>query len=193
MGYLGKLSYYDEGYTYSNGNDGYIRGVLKEAEVLSRQQGEESAPNVVRFPYVKTAREDASGYIPLHVFVPVMESISRGTGDQDVYLKLNLETTKKITDKEVEDFINSDPGKTNKPSDHGNTGLHSTISRLNNGNWLSTGGLRSGLNPGMPLLSGRPGTGDISNTVTWIAVSVIAGTVAGTAYFARKKKEDREA
>lgn len=193
MGYLGKLSYYDEGYTYSNGNDGYIRGVLKEAEVLSRQQGEESAPNVVRFPYVKTAREDASGYIPLHVFVPVMESISRGTGDQDVYLKLNLETTKKITDKEVDDFINSDPSKTNKPSDHGNTGLHSTISRLNNGNWLSTGGLRSGSNPGMPLLSGRPGTGDVSNTVTWIAVSVVAGAVAGTAYFTRNKKEDREA
>ena len=41
---------------------------------------------------------DEDGYVPLHVFVPVMEDISAGTGDQDVLLKLDWSTLTKTTE-----------------------------------------------------------------------------------------------
>lgn len=41
---------------------------------------------------------DEDGYVPLHVFVPVMEDISAGTGDQDVLLKLDWSTLKETTE-----------------------------------------------------------------------------------------------
>ncbi|MFQ9440507.1 MAG: hypothetical protein ACLR13_05230 [Acutalibacteraceae bacterium] len=46
-------------------------------------------PDQVKFPLVADALADPDGYVPLHVFVPVMEDISEGTGDQDVLLKLD--------------------------------------------------------------------------------------------------------
>ena len=41
-------------------------------------------PDQVKLPLVADALADPDGYVPLHVFVPVMEDISEGTGDQDV-------------------------------------------------------------------------------------------------------------
>lgn len=115
FGYLANLSYYDDGYTY--GQYGRIEGPLIPAEVLSTQKnadgtdvidefnqpGGSSAgiryPDQLKFPLVSDALADSDGYIPLHVFVPVMEDISEGTGDQDVLLKLDWTTlTKTIED-----------------------------------------------------------------------------------------------
>ncbi len=229
MGYLGKLSYYDEGYTYSHGNDGYITGTLKDATVLSTQKiakavsvikdepvvasldgsfiadanasttvavsDADAAPNVVKFPYVSTARNDASGFIPLHVFVPIMESISAGSGDQDVYLKLNLDKLKKISNEEVTAFINSDPSNSKTPGGEtpGSGTLHDTLGNFDGKRLISNnGGLNNGDFPSGLLNNklGRPATGDNSGLVTWAAVAVVAGAVAGTAYFVKKKKDD---
>jgi len=49
----------------------------------------------VTFPLIKEALSD--GYVPLQVFVPVMENISAGTGTQPVFLKLSWSTLKKTT------------------------------------------------------------------------------------------------
>lgn len=124
FGYLAKLSYYDNGYTY--GQYGAINGNLIPAEVLSTQKnadgtdvidefnqaGGSSAgllyPDQLKFPLVSDALNDADGYVPLHVFVPVMEDISEGTGDQDVLLKLDWSTLKETTEDDP-DFTPDEP------------------------------------------------------------------------------------
>ena len=55
-------------------------------------------PDQIKFPLVADALADEEGYVPLHVFVPVMEDISAGTGDQDVLLKLDWSTLTKTTE-----------------------------------------------------------------------------------------------
>ncbi len=114
FGYLAKLSYYDSGYTY--GNYGAVSGTLKAATVLSLQKNADGSdvmdefnvpggcaegmkyPQTISFPLVDTAKADSEGYIPLHVFVPVMEDISAGNGDQDVLMKLDFASLKQTTE-----------------------------------------------------------------------------------------------
>lgn len=114
FGYLAKLSYYDNGYSY--GQYGAIDGTLIPAKVLSTQKNTDGTdvidefnqpggssdgllyPDQLKFPLVADALNDADGYVPLHVFVPVMEDISEGTGDQDVLLKLDWSTLKMTTE-----------------------------------------------------------------------------------------------
>ena len=126
FGYLAKLAYYNNGYTY--GQYGKIEGSLIPAEVLSTQKnadgsdvidefnkdGSSSAgllyPDQMKFPLVSDALNDANGYVPLHVFVPVMEDISEGTGDQDVLLKLDWSTLTKTTEDDP-NFEPEDPVK----------------------------------------------------------------------------------
>lgn len=114
FGYLAKLAYYDNGYTY--GQYGKIEGTLIPAEVLSTQKNSDGSdiidefnsnggssagllyPDQMKFPLVSDALNDPDGYVPLHVFVPVMEDISAGTGDQDVLLKLDWSTLAKTTE-----------------------------------------------------------------------------------------------
>ena len=114
FGYLAELSYYDDGYTY--GQYGTVEGTLIPATVLSTQKNADGSdlydefnqtggsyegklyPDQIQFPLVAGALADADGYVPLHVFVPVMEDISAGTGDQDVLLKLDWSTLTKTTE-----------------------------------------------------------------------------------------------
>ncbi|HJD23271.1 MAG TPA: NEAT domain-containing protein [Firmicutes bacterium] len=114
FGYLAELSYYDNGYTY--GQYGAVEGNLVPATVLSTQKNADGTdvvdefnqaggsyagkpyPDQVTFPLVSDALADEDGYVPLHVFVPVMEDISAGTGDQDVLLKLDWSTLRKTTE-----------------------------------------------------------------------------------------------
>lgn len=108
FGYLANLYYYEDGYTY--GQYGAIEGSRSAAEVLSTQKNADGTdvidefnqkggssegilyPDLVTFPLVSSALADDEGYVPLHVFVPVMEDISAGTGSQDVLLKLDWST-----------------------------------------------------------------------------------------------------
>lgn len=114
FGYLAELSYYDNGYTY--GQYGAVDGTPVPATVLSTQKNADGSdvydefnqaggsyegklyPDQIKFPLVADALADKDGYVPLHVFVPVMEDISAGTGDQDVLLKLDWSTLKKTTE-----------------------------------------------------------------------------------------------
>ena len=56
-------------------------------------------PNDVSFPLCLEALQggEDSNYIPMQVFVPVMEAITAGSGTQNVYLKLDYSTLTKTT------------------------------------------------------------------------------------------------
>ncbi len=116
FGYLAQLSYYENGYSF--GDYGSINGTRTLADVLSTQKNEDGSdvidefnqiggssegmlyPDQVKFPLVSDALADPDGYVPLHVFVPVMEDISAGTGDQDVLLKLDWSTLTATTEED---------------------------------------------------------------------------------------------
>ena len=124
FGYLAELSYYDNGYSY--GQYGTVEGTRIPAEVLSTQKNTDGSdlydefnqaggsyegklyPDQIQFPLVSDALADKDGFVPLHVFVPVMEDISVGTGDQDVLLKLDWSTLKETTEEDP-DFKPEDP------------------------------------------------------------------------------------
>ena len=46
------------------------------------------------------------GYVPLQVFVPIMDAISPGSGTQAVYLKLDLNSIKAV--KNSKEFVSND-------------------------------------------------------------------------------------
>lgn len=119
FGYLKNLSYYTDGYVY--GQNGTIEGTLEAAEVLSTQKDTDGNdvidqyndknslyPDIVRIKLVKQAIADADGYVPLHVFVPIMEAIAEGNGDQDVLMKLDWTSLKKTTEDD-DSFKPQDP------------------------------------------------------------------------------------
>ena len=96
FGYLKDLYYYNKGYTYNQ--YGKPEGDVTMAEVLSRHDAVDQYndadhlyPQLVRFPLV----DKASGeYVPLRVFVPIMEAIAEGTGTQSVLMQLDWSTLK---------------------------------------------------------------------------------------------------
>ena len=126
-GYLGSLKYYQTGYT----TDQYNRpqGSLADVTVLTYQENNDGTrfsdqfgtdyPNTLSFPMIDEAKED--GYVPLQVFVPVMENISTGSGTQSVYLVLDWATLEKTTDDDerFEDATSEDPGE--DPTDEDST------------------------------------------------------------------------
>lgn len=68
-------------------------------------------PDKVTFPLIKEALSD--GYVPLQVFVPVMDAISPGSGKQAVYLKLDLSSVKTAKNNSVfKDSSNTAPAST---------------------------------------------------------------------------------
>ena len=110
-GYLSKLKYYKTGYTLDS--YGTPQGTAKAVTVDSYQLDDSGAkvsdsygtdyPNQVTFPLIPEALED--GYVPMQVFVPIMEAIAAGTGTQQVFLLLDWGTLKSTTeeDKAFED------------------------------------------------------------------------------------------
>ena len=106
-GYLGWLKYYKAG--YKTDTYGGPVGDLKSVDVTKKQSGTDY-PKEISFTMIEEAKED--GYVPLRVFVPVMDAISAGSGTQNVYLKLDLKniTQDKKSVKETEDNDNSGSG-----------------------------------------------------------------------------------
>lgn len=94
-GYLGNLSYFLEGYTPDK--YGVPRGETALAQVDAYQLNADGTkisddfgtdyPEKVTFPLITEGLE--TGYVPVQVFVPVMEAISQGLGTQEMYLKLD--------------------------------------------------------------------------------------------------------
>ncbi len=101
FGYLMNLYYYNKGYTY---NDfGAPQGDVTQAEVLSSydvvdqyNDAEHFYPQLLKFPLVDKAGGE---YVPLQVFVPIMEAIADGTGTQSVLMKLDWNTLVKTDEK----------------------------------------------------------------------------------------------
>jgi hypothetical protein len=96
FGYLSKLSYYDTGYTYDN--FGNPKGTTVSAETLTSYDVVDKY-NTVDTPYPHYLRfklvDKANGeYVPLQVFVPIMEAIQEGGGTQNVLMKLDWTTLK---------------------------------------------------------------------------------------------------
>lgn len=95
LGYLSELSYYDGGY---NGGD-YQSGNLVSAEVLSvydvidvYNDADNPYPEYLKVKLVDKASEE---YVPMQVFVPVMEAISTGSGTQNVLMSIDWTTLEK--------------------------------------------------------------------------------------------------
>ncbi|MDR1293321.1 MAG: NEAT domain-containing protein [Clostridiales Family XIII bacterium] len=100
FGYLKDLKYYDAGFTY---NYGALVGATKPATVLDSYENvvdqyndvspkdgvpDYKYPKTLKFPLVNKAGY-VDNYVPLQVFVPIMEAISTGSGTQDVLMRLD--------------------------------------------------------------------------------------------------------
>ena len=165
MGYLGRLKYFKTGYTTDK--YGNPAGELADVTVESYQLDEDGTktedefgtdyPDTVTFEMIQEARKD--GYVPLQVYVPVMESIAAGTGTQPAYLSLNWDTLKAVTD---DDDIFKDDG-----NDNGNGNNNGGGSGLSGGSVLTGGSNLSGgssLTGGSNLSGGSGLTGSSSLT-----------------------------
>ena len=99
-GYLSKVKYFTNRYQI----DQYKvpTGTTKNVTINSYQKDGKGKkvkdsygtnyPDKVTFPLIQRALND--GYVPLQVFVPIMDAISPGSGTQAVYLKLDLSSVK---------------------------------------------------------------------------------------------------
>lgn len=103
-GYLKNLYYYETGYDVNKYGD--PSGAMSPVNVDSWQQYTDGTrfsddfgtdyPNDVSFPLCLEVLQ-GEDYIPMQVFVPVMEAITAGSGTQNVYLKLDYSTLTKTT------------------------------------------------------------------------------------------------
>lgn len=123
-GYLKNLSYYKEGYTtdIQNNPEGEKEAVkvesvqkYKDGSTLSDSLGTDY-PDIVSFDVIPEAMKD--GVIPMQVFVPIMESITAGTGTKNVYLTLDWNSLKATTADDTvfnsEDVIDEKPSTDDK-------------------------------------------------------------------------------
>ena len=129
-GYLKDLQYFLSGYTTNQ--YGVPQGDLADVTIDSYQTDSEGNrisdsfgtdyPDYVTFELIPEALED--GFVPLQVFVPIMESIADGTGTQAVYLKLDWSSLKltEADDPNFEDDGNNDNNNNSDNSDNGNGG-----------------------------------------------------------------------
>lgn len=134
FGYLSNLKYFISGYSLDQ--YGAPKGSVKEVSIDSYQKDSEgnrvrdrfgtNYPDKVTFPLIKEALSD--GYVPLKVFVPIMESISSGSGTQPVFLKLDWSTLKSVTGESV--FKDTDT--TRKGLSSGGLGSSSLIAGTGN-------------------------------------------------------------
>ena len=158
-GYLGKLKYYKSGYTLDK--YGSPQGSLGSVTIDSYQKYSDGKkvsdnfgtdyPDVVTFPMISEALKD--GYVPLQVFVPIMDSISKGTGTQPVFLKLDWSTIKKTSSS---DSAFNDTSTNEKTSGSGSTttgGLSNTL-QTGNSSLTTNGSLTTGSKLGTSSLGG---------------------------------------
>ena len=213
LGYLSKLKYFTTGYTLDK--YGNPQGTLADVTVDSYQKNADGSlvsdtygsnyPDEVTFELIPEALED--GYVPLQVFVPIMDAISAGTGTQPVFLKLDWSSLKATTA--------DDPDFDKNDNNNGNVnGTISNGSSLGNGqlgnNTLGNSSLGSSLNSGSSLKSGASSLGSGSGLksassvktadmdlnqmrVLWAAVIVAAAAMAfGLAGMFRRRRNGEE-
>ncbi len=110
-GYLGTLKYFLTGFTLEP--SGRPTGATAVANTDSyHMDGDKPVkdelggpyPHEVSYPLVEEAKTN-EGWVPLQVFVPVMESIGAGLGTQEVFLKLDWTTLKLVEKYEDENAV----------------------------------------------------------------------------------------
>lgn len=214
-GYLGTLKYFLTGYTKDQ--YGAPQGKLADVTVDSYQTDENENwikdsfgtdyPDYVTFELIPEALND--GYVPLQVFVPIMESIAAGTGTQPVYLKLDWSTLKAA---EADDPAFEDNGS-NDDDDDNNSGLNggssltggsslsggsnlSSGSGLNSSSGLksSSGGLSSGTSGSSSLKASSVKTGDETPVGALAGLTALAlGAAVLALYMKRSERNSRKA
>ena len=170
LGYLGKLKYFKTGYTLDK--YGSPKGSVGNVTVESYQKYDNGKkvsdsfgsnyPDVVSFPMITEAKKD--GYVPLQVFVPIMDSISKGSGTQPVFLHLDWSTLKKTT-KNDPDFKDT---SSNTQSGTGTTGTGTRTSGSNtsNLNTMSTNSKLGGSNSSLKTNSSISKSSSLKSTGT---------------------------
>ena len=136
LGYLSQLKYFTTGYTLDK--YGNPQGTLADATVDSYQKNSDGSlvsdqygtnyPDEVTFELIPEALKD--GYVPLQVFVPIMDAISSGTGTQPVFLKLDWSSLKATT----ADDPDFDKNDNNNSNSNGNNNSNSSIGNSSLGN-----------------------------------------------------------
>ncbi|GHU64361.1 hypothetical protein AGMMS49983_09900 [Clostridia bacterium] len=130
LGYLSGLKYYDAGFAF--GAYGVPQGTLVPATVLSWQtdgKGEyivdaynnknNPYPKRLQFPLVNKADYEGN-FVPVQVFVPIMEAMMQGNGAQDVLLRLDWTSLKVKTDENGENPGNNDNNANNNDNSNDN-------------------------------------------------------------------------
>ena len=177
LGYLSQLKYFTTGYTLDK--YGNPQGTLADVTVDSYQKNSDGSlvsdqygtnyPDEVTFELIPEAMED--GYVPLQVFVPIMDAISAGTGTQPVFLKLDWTSLKSTTsddpdfDKEDDNNNNNNNGNNNNNSNKNNSNESGNIGNSSLGNNTLSGNKTgtSSLGSGSSLKSGTSSLGSSSS------------------------------
>lgn len=169
-GYLGSLKYFKAGYTLDK--YGSPQGSLANVTVDSCQKYSDGKkvsdnfgtdyPDVVTFPMIPEALKD--GYVPLQVFVPIMDSISKGTGTQPVFLKLDWSTLRKT---DSDDSAFKDTSSNEKTDSNGS------------GNGSSGTGTTGGLNNTLKTNSSLAGSTGTLSTGSKLGTSSLGGSTLG--------------
>ena len=186
-GYLGSLSYYDEGYTYSGAK---VNGTLVTGNVVDYQTGTDGKqyPNHVTVKFVKTARADADHFIPLQVFVPVMEEIAADCGTQDVLAKYDPSSIQKL-DGEIPDQTEPGVNGNGSTGDNGN-GSGTTVAGPTTASKSASPTVAAKTAAGATL--GKTGDATAGLVTTAIAGMVAAATAAGALLRRRFGKQEGE-
>ena len=142
FGYLGELKYFVSG--YKTDSYGAPTGTTRSVNIKSYQTDSSGKkvtdsfgtnyPDKVTFPLIEEAKED--GWVPLQVFVPIMESISAGSGTQKTYLKLD---TASVASAEKDSFKEEESTSGSKKSTASSSGSSSS-----GGSAVGAGTLKSG-------------------------------------------------
>ncbi len=202
LGYLSQLRYFTTGYTTDQ--YGNPQGNLADAAIDSYQKNEDGSlvedtygtnyPDEVTFELIPEALKD--GFVPLQVFVPVMDAISEGTGTQPVFLKLDWSTIKMTTDDDPSFDVNDNDNNNNGGGSGADTSGGDLGNNTLNNNKLTTSG--SGLKNTSTGLSSGSGlknassvkTGDIEqDNMLYISIGLLgaAAMLAGIMNYKKKK------
>ena len=174
LGYLSQLRYFTTGYTVDK--YGNPQGTLADVTVESYQKNADGTlvsdqygtnyPDVVTFELIPEALND--GYVPLQVFVPIMDAISEGTGTQPVFLKLDWSTLKSTTADDP-NFDNNDNNNNNNGNNNNggndNNNNAGNNNNANNGNNNNTNGGNNGSSIGNNTLGNNTGNGSGSSSL----------------------------
>lgn len=174
LGYLSQLKYFTTGYTLDK--YGNPQGTLADVTIDSYQKNSDGSlvsdtygtdyPDEVTFELIPEALKD--GYVPLQVYVPIMESISAGTGTQPVFLKLDWSTLKETTSDDP-DFNNS--ANNNNNNNGGTTNTNGGTTGTLGTNTLGSSSLTSGTGSSLSSGSGTSGTSSLKSGTTGSSLS----------------------